>query len=275
MSTLFNYWALLNTVIIMLGLGLAEHCAERQSPWLLWRAALGYNVVIPAILLIAVKQTFWFSTETLAAMALCVAAAGGTSAGAFMSQVRGSARLAAQLIVVLVGVSLATIALFSYWRWITLGAMSLPRLAVYLVAITIVPLLIGSTVRAHFPTQSAHWKPRIDSAGSLLVIFLVLALAVRYSRAVLTGPSEPLWAALILVLVFVLPPLFENQIAQRRTVVLVTLIRNLSLVLSILALLPASASLMPTVMAFGLLMYMTTGMLVWRWRVVGENTPQR
>lgn len=267
MNTLLNYWALLNTVIIMLGLGLAEHSADRQSPWPLLRAAFGYNVIIPALLLVAVKQSYWFSTETLAAMSLCIAAAGGTSAGAFVSQVRGSARLAAQLIVVLVGVSLATIALFSYWHWITLGSVSLPRLGIYLIAITIVPLVIGRIVRAHFPIQSALWKPQIDSAGSLLVILLVLALAIRYGREIVTGPSEPLWAALILVLMFVLPPFFESEISQRRTIVLVTLIRNLSLVLSILALLPGSASLMPTVMAFGLFMYMTTGMLVWRWRV--------
>lgn len=270
MNALLNYWALLNTIIIMLGLGLAEHSADRQSPWPLLRAAIGYNVLIPAILLIAVKQSFWFSAETLAAMSLCIAAAGGTSAGAFVGQVQGSARLASQLIVLLVGVSLAAIALFSYLNWITLGAVSLPRLAMYLTAITVVPLVAGRVLRAYFPVPSARWKPQIDSAGSLLVILLVLALAIRYGREIVTGPSEPLWAALILVLMFVLPPFFENETSLRRTIVLITLIRNLSLVLSILALLPTRDSMMPTVMAFGLFMYVTTGVLVWRWRLAGK-----
>jgi predicted Na+-dependent transporter len=135
-----------------------------------------------------------------------------------------------------------------------------------LLAITLTPLGAGMLLQRLFPVTSRQWQPRLERLGSVLVILLVLALAVRYGRAILTGPLEPLLAALVLVAMFVLPPLLEPVAEVRRTVVLVTLIRNLTLVLSLVAVLPDSTTLLPTVLAFGLFMYLTAGVLLWRWR---------
>lgn len=268
MNMLLDAWALLNTVVIVLGLGLAHDATHqyRIFSFPVLRAVIGYNLLIPALALAALKSSGWFSPQALMAMSLCVACAGGTSAGAFMSQIKGSAALAATLIVASLGASLCTIAVFSQLHWISIGSLSLPQLAAYLLAITLVPLWSGKALCRHFPAHSALWQPHVDRLGSLLVVLLIVALAVRYGKPILTGPREPLLAALCLVLIFVLPPFLERLPTQRRTIVVVTLIRNLTLVLSVLAVLPNAHALLPTVLAFGLLMYAMTGVLVWRWR---------
>lgn len=268
MSTILDFWALLNTLVIMFALGLAaeRHGPEESETGTLLRTLLGYNLLMPALILIVIKTTDWFSASVLEAMTLCIAAAGGTSAGAFVTQVKGSPVLAGKLIVLLLGSSLAAIAVFSQMKWIQLGSLSLGYLAVYLLAITLLPLFAGRTARRYAPTFSMQWQPKVERAGSLLVILLVVALAVRYGREILTGPLEPMLAALALVLMFALPPLLERNPVRRRTIALVTLIRNLTLVLSMLAVLPQAPHLLPTVLAFGLFMYIATGVLVWRWR---------
>lgn len=267
MSGVLDYWALLNTVVIMLGLGMAPAKGEQHGGWWpLLRVLAGYNLLLPLLVWLLVRSLGWLSADALAAMILCIACAGGTSAGAFVTQVKGSVTLAATLIVWSLVLSLASIALFSQWQWIQPGALSLSQLALYLLAITLLPLLAGRGLRRVVPALCTRWQPRIERLGSLLVVLLVIALAVRYGREILTGPGEPLWAAAVLVLAFVLPPLLEVRESFRRTVVLVTLIRNLTLVLSLLAVLPDAPALIPTVLAFGLFMYAMTGLLVWRWR---------
>lgn len=266
MNGIIDYWAMLNTLVIMFTLGLDERKNKQYSSISkLVGMALGYNLLIPAAALLILKALDWFSGDTLAAMALCIAASGGTSSGAFVSSVKGSSVIASQLIVLLLGISLLAMALLSQFTWIT-GALSLSTLAVYLVLITLTPLWAGKLARRFFPIQMTRWYPRLGQLGSLLVILLVLALTLQYGRAILTGPIEPLLAALVLVILFTVPPMLERTLVVRRTVVMVTLIRNLTLVLSILVVLPQAASLVPTVLAFGLFMYLTAGLLVWCWR---------
>ncbi len=269
MNAVLDSWSLLNTVVIMLGLGLNRETTDTHALWSLpvLRVVIGYNLLVPALAILILQATAWFSAATLAAMSLCVACAGGTSAGAFVTQVKGSPTLAVTLIVGALGASLITIALFSQWHWIDLGTRSLLDLTAYLFAITLIPLWAGYALRHYFPAGSAQWQPRVERLGSLLVILLVIALAIRYGTAIITGPSEPLVAAVMLVLIFALPPFIERAPTYRRTAVIVTLIRNLTLVLSLLAVLPNAETLMPTVLAFGLFMYLMTGLLVWHWRV--------
>lgn len=267
MSGILDYWAMLNTLMIMLALGLADNKAEEgNSPGKLLWLVLGYNLLIPGLALIALKAFSPFSPNALAAAALCIASAGGTSSGAFVTKAQGSTALASRLIVLALGISLLAVALFSHWRWITLGPLSLGGLAAYLLGITLTPLATGWLWRRVSPLTAARWQPGLERMGSVLVILLVLALALRYGREILTGPAEPLLAAVVLVVLFTVPPLLEPVRTVRRTVALVTLIRNLTLVLSILAVLPDAAALMPTVLAFGLFMYLTAGVLLWRWR---------
>jgi len=71
------------------------------------------------------------------------------------------------------------------------------------------------------------------------------------------------------VLLLVLPPLLlERQQVLRKTLVLVNLVRNLTLTLALLALMPQASALLPTVLAFGLAMYLICGWLLWRWRAL-------
>lgn len=268
MKIIMDYWSVFNTIVIMLALGLAYDNGKTQvhGGTLLLRATVGYNLLIPMLVLVFLKNISWFSSDTIAAMTLCIAAAGGTSAGAFVTHVKGSASLAAKLIVSLVGVSLAAIVLFSKLQWIVVGKLSLIALGMYLLAITLLPVFLGNFLRRRYEDLSIKWQPRIERVGGLLVILLVLVLAMQHGREILGGPREPLIAAFFLVVMFLVPPLFETDRTHRRTIVLVTLIRNLTLVLSMLAVLPQASNLIPTVLAFGLFMYVMTGMLVLRWR---------
>ena len=119
----------------------------------------------------------------------------------------------------------------------------------------------------YLPKRGREWHPKLNAAGSAMTLLLVIALTVRFAVEILGGPKEPIYAATILVLLFVLPPLIlERTYAQKRTIVLSTLIRNLTLVLSLVAVLPDQDALLPTVLAFGLLMYLASGVLLLAWR---------
>lgn len=274
MNHLFDYWAALNTVLIMLGLGLAFEGRRLDFHYsVLARAVLAYNVIIPLLgWLVIGFGTTWFSDETLLAMLLCILCAGGTSAGAFVSRVNGSAPLAGTLIVVLVAFSLLSLTALSVSGLQFLGLSvfdSLPvtQLAGYLLLITLVPFLLGIAATYWYSGWSQRWFPRVDRAGSVLTLLLVVALTLRYTAEIFRGPVEPLYAAALLVMLFMLAPLtMERDRTQRRTVVLITLIRNLTLVLSLLAVLPDAATLLPTVLAFGLGMYLVAGGLMLAWR---------
>lgn len=266
MQTLIDFWAMTNTLVIMFALGLHQDSnAAPLNGWLLARASL-YNLIIPALVLVALQHTALFSTASLSEMALCIAAAGGTSAGAFVKQAKGSQALIAQLIIFLLILSLLAITAFSALAWIDSSKLSLLGLAGYLLMITLLPLLAGKGVRQVFQAWASRWQVRLERLGSLLVILLVVALAIRYGKEILTGPIEPLLAATVLLLSFVLPSFFEPNITVRRTIILATLVRNLTLVLSLLAVLPKAADILPTVLAFGLLMYLMVAVLLSVWR---------
>lgn len=274
MNHLFDYWAALNTVLIMLGLGLAFDGRRLDLHYaVLARAILAYNVIIPLSgWLVIGFATTWFGDDVLLAMLLCILCAGGTSAGTFVSRVSGSAPLAGTLIVVLVAFSLLSLTALSVAGLQFLGLSAFDRLPVtqlagYLLLITLVPFLLGIAVTHRYSGWSHRWLPRVDRAGSVLTLLLVIALTLRYTAEILSGPAEPLYAAVLLVMLFMLAPLaMERDRIQRRTVILITLIRNLTLVLSLMAILPDAETLLPTVLAFGLGMYLVAGGLVLAWR---------
>lgn len=269
MNPLFDFWAALNTVLIMLTLGLSfDRKAQDHHYMTLARAALGYNLLFPlAGWCLVAYATDWFSEPVLMAMMLCIVCAGGTSAGAFVSRVGGSVSLAGTLIVVLLGLSLIAVTALSFSGVSTFSSVPVTQLAIYLLLITLVPFLSGIVFMRLQPQYGRSWHPKIDRAGSVMTLLLVLALTVRYAIEILSGPKGPLYAAIVLVLLFVLPPLVLEQVpAQKRTIVMSTLIRNLTLVLSLLAVLPDQNTLLPTVLAFGLLMYLTCGVLMMAWR---------
>jgi hypothetical protein len=258
MSVLLNNWAMVNTIVIMLALGMAYRpTAGQLHVAVITRSAIGYNFVLPALgLMLLASFTAWFSAETLTALSLCIAAAGGTSAGAFVKKSGASATfttaLTATLLIVLLGLSLGVI-----------GTLSLTALCGYLLLITLVPFWLGILLTWLWPLMSNLWQPRLDRTGSIMVLLLIAALAWRYGAEILSGPTEPLWAAALLVTLLVLPPLLlERQPELRRTLVLTTLIRNLTLALSLLVITPNAGQLLPTVLAFGLLMYLLSGVLL-------------
>ncbi|WP_416396179.1 hypothetical protein [Allohahella sp. A8] len=269
MNQLLDWWVALNTIVIMFALGAARHEENLHEPWLSWplvRAVLGYNTLIPAGALAMAFSFGWFSSPVITGMALCIAAAGGSSAGAFVAAAGGSGRAASVLIVCLVGVSVAAINLFSWAGVIDLGDVSFLSLSAYSLAITMVPLIAGMFARYLVPEHTDRAQPYIERLGSWLVGLLILVLAGNYGYDILTGPVEPLIAAVLLGLVFAAPPMSERAKVWMRSVVLVTLIRNLSLALSLLAILPEPEQVLPTVLAFGLCMYVMAAGLLWYWR---------
>lgn len=269
MNSVFDVWAALNTVLIMLTLGLSfDRTAQDHHYTTLARAALGYNLLIPIIgWSLLGYAADGFSDPILMAMMLCIVCAGGTSVGAFVTRVGGSASLAGTLILVSLGLSLVAVTGLSFSGLATFSALPVTQLVSYLLLITVMPFVSGIAIMQFRPRQGAQWLPKLNAAGSGMTLLLVLALTVRYAVDILGGPKGPLYAATILVMLFVIPAwLMERNSVQRRTIVLSTLIRNLTLVLSLVAVLPEQEALLPTVLAFGLFMYLTAGgfLLVWR-----------
>ena len=61
------------------------------------------------------------------------------------------------------------------------------------------------------------------------------------------------------------PWLWQSSVEIKRSLVLTSLVRNLTLVLAMVTAMPDAQLMLPTVLAFGLLMYLTCGILFWRW----------
>lgn len=269
MNSLFDVWAALNTVLIMLTLGLSfERKAQDHHYTALARAALGYNLLIPIIgWSLLGYATDWFSEPILMAMMLCIVCAGGSSVGAFVTRVGGSASLAGTLILVSLGLSLVAVTGLSFSGLATFSALPVTQLVFYLLMITVIPFASGIAIMQFLPRHGAQWQPKLNTAGSVMTLLLVIALTVRYAVDILGGPEGPIYAATILVILFVVPALMlERNSAQKRTIVMSTLIRNLTLVLSLVAVLPDQEALLPTVLAFGLFMYLTAGVFLLAWR---------
>lgn len=267
MSGWLSAWAVLNSLVIMLTLGLAHRRqAERYPPALLLRATLGYNLVLPALgLWLLASCTRWFDSHSLLAMSVCVAAGGGTSAGAFVKKIGAAPGLTATLIILLQGLSLVLLGALAVAPVVDIGL--LPALCGYLLLLTVAPFGVGLALARRWPQTTRHCLPWLERLGGALVFLLVLALLARYAAAVLGGPTEPLWAAATLLCLLVLPALLlERQPELKRSMVLVSLVRNLTLVLAVVAVLPTAAQLLPTVLAFGLFMYLACGLLLLFWR---------
>ncbi|WP_342631514.1 hypothetical protein [Marinobacter alkaliphilus] len=266
MNALSEYWAMVNTAVIMLALGMRAPTPVNIPVAGLLRAVVLYNIALPSVALALFYAYGVFATNTLAALSLCVAAAGGTSSGAFVGAVQGMTGLAVRLFILLLIASLIMIGAFTHLGWVPLGNGSLASLGFILFALTLLPLLTGKVFLALLPNVTATWQPKIEKLGSLLVILLVISLAARYGAGILSGPGEPLLAGVILTLILVLPPLLEPDWRFRRTVTLITVVRNLSLALSLLALTSSSTAGLNTLLTFGLFMYLAAGLLVWRWK---------
>lgn len=266
MSALSEYWAMVNTAVIMLALGMRAPAPVNIPVAGLLRAVVLYNIALPSVALAVFYAYGIFGTNTLAALSLCVAAAGGTSAGAFVGAVQGMPGLAVRLFILLLIASLIMIGAFTQLGLVPLGNGSLASLGFILFALTLLPLLTGKALLFLLPNVTATWQPKIEKLGSLLVILLVISLAARYGAGILSGPGEPLLAGVILTLILVLPPLLEPDWRFRRTITLITVVRNLSLALSLLALTSSSTAGLNTLLAFGLFMYLAAGLLVWRWK---------
>ena len=187
MSELLNNWAMINTIVIMLALGMVYRpAAGYLHVAILARAAIGYNFIFPALgLTMLASFTTWFSAETLMAMALCIAAAGGTSAGAFVNKVDTvvtnsvpfgamySATLTAKLLIILLGLSVSVIAGLAVTEKLNFGALSITKLCSYLLLISLAPFLVGITLTRHRPQLSLRWQPLLERSGTVLVVLLI------------------------------------------------------------------------------------------------------
>ena len=101
MSALSEHWAMVNTAVIMLALGMRAPTPVNIPVAGLLRAVVLYNIALPSVALAVFYAYGIFGTNTLAALSLCVAAAGGTSAGAFVGAVQGMPGLAVRLFILL------------------------------------------------------------------------------------------------------------------------------------------------------------------------------
>jgi len=288
MTSAITLLATTNNIIIMLALGLSRPRTTSATTWsLLLRSALGYNLLVPALGLgILYFYNNYFSAETLLAMACCILATGGTSAGAIASRLGASPSLTASLLLLLPAVGLLIMAMLSVVLPsdlvdITANQITAPVVHQmtgllaesfrYLLLITVVPFGIAKVLSARWPQLSELLQQKLEHLGGLLLIALIAALLGRYGIEVLCGSWQPLIAAIFMVGIFLLPALiFETWLWQspveiKRSLALTSLVRNLTLVLVMVTATPVAQLMLPTVLAFGVLMYLTCGILFWRW----------
>lgn len=288
MTTAITLLATTNNVIIMLALGLARPSATSATKWpLLLRSALGYNLLVPAIGLgILCFYNNDFSAETLLAMACCILAAGGTSAGAIASRLGASPSLTANLLLLLPVVGLLTMAILSVVLPSILAEFAANQMASplvhqmtsllaesfrYLLLITVAPFGLAKILSACWPQLCGFLQQKLEKLGSLLLVALIAALLWRYGIDIICASWQPLTAAIFMVGIFLLPALifepwlWQSSVEIKRSLVLTSLVRNLTLVLAMVTAMPDAQLMLPTVLAFGLLMYLTCGVLFWRW----------
>lgn len=196
------------------------------------------------------------------ALVLAAAAPGGSTGPLLAVLGRGDATIAALGFVALTLAGMvaaigATLALDAA------GVSAIVRAALVVGASSLGPLLVGLAVRARWPGRAAAWHAWLSRLSLALLLATIVLLAARHGHA--ARGADVAIGAIVTVLALAIGQLVDGR-AARIAIAQVSAVRNLTLVLLVLAVIDAAPGETMAALAYGLAMYVVTlgAAVVWR-----------
>ena len=197
-----------------------------------------------------------------AGLMLAAAAPGGSTGPLLAVLGRGDAAIAAVAFVALTLVGMvaaigATIALDAA------GLGAIVRASLVVTASSVGPLLIGLAARRRWPARAARWQPWLARVSLVLLVATIVLLAVRHGES--ARAVDVAVGAIVTVVALAIGLVVDGR-AARVAVAQVSAVRNLTLVLLVLAVIGAAPAETMAALAFGLAMYVVTLGAAVAWR---------
>lgn len=224
------------------------------------RMALVVAANVIALPLVAYALLRVASIDAGHGLVLAAAAPGGSTGPLLAVLGRGDAPTAAIAFVVLTlaGMAAALVATIAL-DVAGLGAIAIASVVVVISSVG--PLLAGLAVRARRPAIAAAWQPWIARASLALLVATIALLAIRHAAA--ARAADLAIGAIVTVLALAIGGLAAERSA-RIAVGQVSAVRNLTLVLLVLAVVGAPPRETMAALAYGLSMYVVTlGAAAW------------
>lgn len=226
------------------------------------RLALATAANVIALPLVAYLLVRVGSMEGAGGLVLAAAAPGGSTGPLLAVLGRGDGAAAAFMFVVLTfaGMAAALLATLA----LNVAGMTTVLVASFIVVVSsVTPLLIGLGIRARRPTIAAAWQPWLSRLSLILLVATIALLAVEHGHA--ARATSVIVGAVITLLALCIGRLVDGS-AARVAVAQVSAVRNLTLVLLVLAVVGAPAVDTMAVLAYGLSMYVVTLAAAFWWR---------
>ncbi|RHX85324.1 bile acid:sodium symporter family protein [Leptospira stimsonii] len=219
-------------------------------------------------------KVFQLSPSISLGIFLCTCSGGGASAGLFILKAKGSAGTGAAMLSLLNFTSLFTapllITLYSGSSFFEFekALRILPKLLAIGLAFFGLPLGIGFWIRKKKESVAFQISPYLVRTSNLSLGFSIFYLAFQYSEQILEF-GLPIWITIVLVtgLSFTIGIfLFKGKSEDRRSIGVVSGIRNLSLALLLANEQTGDPRVLITILLYGFIMYLVAFPASFFWR---------
>lgn len=222
LTLLFNAGVAVSIVATVLSLGMSFTVKQVLAPlsrWVLVVLMVVLNcVVIPAAAW-GIAKAFGLQDASVSGLTLAaIGAAGAAGLKATQLSKKADLALAVSVVVVLQLVNLAAVPLWA-GQVVNGASISAATILANLVALVLLPLVVGLVVRSRYAENAARWQPELVKIANLaLGLALVAGLAVNWSTIVALFGSRMLLASLVIaVLALVLGLLVGGSDPSTRT----------------------------------------------------------
>lgn len=205
LMALFNAGVVVSIIATVLSLGMSLTIARVVAPlrraWLLVGMIILNTVIIPAIAW-SVAWLFPISDASVSGLTLTTLGA-GSAAGLKAAQLskRADLPLAVTVVVLLQLLNIVTVPLWAGFV-VTGATLSAGEIVKNLLALVLIPLLLGLFIRARSADGAMRWPPALVRIANLaLVIALASGLAVNWQIITTLFGSWVLVAALVIVVI--------------------------------------------------------------------------
>jgi BASS family bile acid:Na+ symporter len=260
--------------VIMWSLGLALRWEDFRRVWTAPRGvAIGMVnlAVISPLLALAIAELFGLPPELAVGLVLLGASPGGMMANMLTHLSRGDTALSVTMTAVSSLAAVVTVPLFlelsvNHFGADGIGTISMPGLVAKILAITVVPVVLGMEMRRRDPVFFDALYPRVRRAALILFAAVVLAAIVSEHGTVVDNFAAVAGAALALNLAamaisFAISKLARLDDRQATAIALELGIHNSALAIAVAASLAASVAIPAAV--YATFMLFTGGAFAW------------
>ena len=202
LTLLFNAGIAVSIVATVLSLGMSFTLKQVLAPlsrWVLVVLMVVLNCVVVPAAAWGIAKAFGLSAASVSGLTLAaIGAAGAAGLKATQLSKKADLALAVSVVIVLQLVNLAAVPLWA-GQVVSGASISAATILKNLLALVLLPLVVGLVVRSRYAENAAKWRPELVKIANLaLGLALIAGLAVNWSTIVSLFGSLMLLASLVI-----------------------------------------------------------------------------